>query len=49
MLRQARVIPEARALDLPPEVLENYLYHNANDFSTQRAVRALMRTQSGNA
>jgi len=25
-------VPEAEALDLPPEVLDNYLYNNANDF-----------------
>jgi hypothetical protein len=27
-----RVIPEAEALDLPADVLENYLYNNAQDF-----------------
>lgn len=32
VLPMRRVIPEARALDLPPEVLENYLYNNANEF-----------------
>jgi predicted TIM-barrel fold metal-dependent hydrolase len=32
VLRQSRVVPEALALDLPPDVLDNYLYHNANDF-----------------
>jgi len=32
VLRQSRVVPEAVALDLPPEVLDNYLYNNANDF-----------------
>jgi predicted TIM-barrel fold metal-dependent hydrolase len=32
VLRQRRVVPEARALDLPTEVLENYLYNNANEF-----------------
>ncbi|AFM16531.1 putative TIM-barrel fold metal-dependent hydrolase [Mycolicibacterium chubuense NBB4] len=32
VLRQSRVVPEALALDLPPEVLDNYLYNNANDF-----------------
>jgi hypothetical protein len=26
------VIPEARALDLPAEVLDNYLYNNAEEF-----------------
>lgn len=32
VLRQHRVVPEANALDLPPEVLDNYLYNNANEF-----------------
>jgi hypothetical protein len=32
VLRQSRVVPEALALDLPTEVLENYLYHNAAEF-----------------
>ncbi|MCV7346658.1 amidohydrolase family protein [Mycolicibacterium rhodesiae] len=32
VLRMHRVVPEAEALDLPPDVLENYLYDNANDF-----------------
>lgn len=32
VLRQSRVVPEAAALDLPPEVLDNYLYRNAADF-----------------
>ncbi|OBF50365.1 amidohydrolase [Mycobacterium sp. 852002-53434_SCH5985345] len=32
VLPMRRVIPEARALDLPAEVLDNYLYHNARDF-----------------
>jgi uncharacterized protein len=32
VLRQSRVIPEATALDLPPEVLDNYLFNNANEF-----------------
>jgi uncharacterized protein len=32
VLRQSRVIPEAVALDLPPEVLDNYLYNNADEF-----------------
>ncbi|MCB9438832.1 MAG: amidohydrolase family protein [Mycolicibacterium sp.] len=32
VLRQNRVVPEANALDLPPEVLDNYLYNNAQQF-----------------
>ncbi|CAJ1579566.1 amidohydrolase family protein [[Mycobacterium] wendilense] len=32
VLRQHRVVPEAKALDLPPEVLDNYLYNNAEKF-----------------
>ncbi|ORA11816.1 amidohydrolase family protein [Mycobacterium asiaticum] len=32
VLRQHRVVPEANALDLPAEVLDNYLYNNANEF-----------------
>lgn len=32
VLRMNRVVPEARALDLPPDVLDNYLYRNAADF-----------------
>ncbi|ORV88330.1 amidohydrolase [Mycolicibacterium iranicum] len=32
VLRQSRVVPEALALDLPPEVLDNYLYNNADEF-----------------
>jgi predicted TIM-barrel fold metal-dependent hydrolase len=32
VLKMHRVVPEAEALDLPPEVLDNYLYNNANDF-----------------
>jgi len=32
VLRQSRVVPEATALDLPTEVLDNYLYNNANAF-----------------
>jgi predicted TIM-barrel fold metal-dependent hydrolase len=32
VLRQRRVIPEATALDLPPDVLDNYLFNNANEF-----------------
>lgn len=35
VLRQHRVVPEANALDLPPDVLDNYLYNNANDFFFQ--------------
>ncbi len=27
-----RVVPEALALDLPADVMDNYLYNNANDF-----------------
>jgi uncharacterized protein len=32
VLRQHRVVPEANALDLPDEVLDNYLYKNADSF-----------------
>lgn len=32
VLRQHRVVPEARALDLPPEALDNYLFNNAEQF-----------------
>lgn len=32
VLRMDRVVPEALALDLPPDVLDNYLYRNAADF-----------------
>ncbi|MBU8830749.1 amidohydrolase family protein [Mycolicibacterium goodii] len=32
VLRMNRVVPEARALDLPPDVLDNYLYNNAAEF-----------------
>ena len=32
VLKQRRVVPEALALDLPPDVLDNYLYNNAADF-----------------
>jgi predicted TIM-barrel fold metal-dependent hydrolase len=32
VLRQHRVVPEANALDLPPDVLDNYLYNNADEF-----------------
>ncbi|POX92101.1 amidohydrolase [Mycobacterium kansasii] len=32
VLPMRRVIPEARALDLPSDVLQNYLYNNAQEF-----------------
>ncbi len=32
VLRMRRVIPEARALEMPPEVLGNYLHNNAQEF-----------------
>lgn len=32
VLRQSRVVPEALALDLPSDVLDNYLYNNAAGF-----------------
>ena len=32
VLRMSRVVPEALALDLPAEVLDNYLYNNAAEF-----------------
>lgn len=32
VLRMNRVVPEALGLDLPPEVLDNYLYRNAHEF-----------------
>ena len=32
VLKMRRVVPEARALDLPADVLENYLYNNADTF-----------------
>lgn len=32
VLRMQRVVPEALALDLPPEALDNYLYNNAAEF-----------------
>jgi predicted TIM-barrel fold metal-dependent hydrolase len=32
VLRQHRVVPEANALVLPTDVLDNYLYNNANQF-----------------
>jgi predicted TIM-barrel fold metal-dependent hydrolase len=32
VLAMRRVVPEAVALDLPPQVLENYLYNNAQAF-----------------
>jgi len=36
VLRMRRVIPEARALELPAEVLDNYLYNNAEEFFFDR-------------
>ena len=32
VLRMRRVVPEALALDLPADVLDNYLYNNAHEF-----------------
>ncbi|MFE6862212.1 amidohydrolase family protein [Nocardia sp. NPDC057668] len=32
VLSMRRVVPEALALDLPPEALDNYLYENAREF-----------------
>ena len=32
VLRMNRVVPEALALDLPADVLDNYLYNNAAEF-----------------
>ena len=32
VLKMRRVVPEARALDLPADVLDNYLYNNAHEF-----------------
>ena len=32
VLRMRRVVPEALALDLPADVLDNYLYNNAKEF-----------------
>ncbi|WP_327098740.1 amidohydrolase family protein [Nocardia vinacea] len=32
VLRMRRVVPEALALDLPEDVLDNYLYNNAHEF-----------------
>jgi uncharacterized protein len=32
VLKMRRVVPEALALDLPAEVLDNYLYNNAHEF-----------------
>lgn len=32
VLKMGRLVPEALALDLPPQVLANYLYNNADDF-----------------
>ena len=43
VLRMRRVIPEARALDLPAEVLDNYLYNNAPEFLLRR--RAWIRQE----
>ena len=39
VLPMRRVIPEALALDLPPDVLENYLYNNAQAFFFTRRER----------
>jgi predicted TIM-barrel fold metal-dependent hydrolase len=40
VLRMSRVVPEALALDLPHDVLENYLYNNAHEFFfTDRSAR----------
>ena len=32
VLKMRRVVPEARELDLPTDVLDNYLYNNAQEF-----------------
>ncbi|MDT7762017.1 MAG: uncharacterized protein QOC63_1437, partial [Mycobacterium sp.] len=32
VLKMRRVVPEALALDLPADTLENYLYNNAHTF-----------------
>jgi predicted TIM-barrel fold metal-dependent hydrolase len=32
VLRMNRVVPEALGLDLPPEVMDKYLYRNAHEF-----------------
>ena len=32
VLKMRRVVPEAHSLDLPADVLENYLYNNAHEF-----------------
>ncbi len=32
VLRMERVVPEALALDLPADVLDNYLFNNAAEF-----------------
>ncbi len=32
VLRMQRVVPEALALDLPADAMDNYLYNNANEF-----------------
>jgi uncharacterized protein len=43
VLRMRRVVPEALALDLPAEVLDNYLYNNAQEFFFEK--RASMSEQ----
>jgi uncharacterized protein len=35
VLKMRRVVPEAQSLDLPADVLENYLYNNAHEFFFQ--------------
>jgi predicted TIM-barrel fold metal-dependent hydrolase len=32
VLKMRRLVPEALALDLAPDVLDNYLYNNAKEF-----------------
>jgi uncharacterized protein len=32
VLKMSRVVPEALALDLPADVLDNYLHDNAEEF-----------------
>jgi predicted TIM-barrel fold metal-dependent hydrolase len=32
VLKMRRLVPEAHSLDLPADVLENYLYNNAHEF-----------------
>jgi len=39
VLRMCRVVPEATALDLPDDVLDNYLYRNAAEFFFGRSDR----------